>query len=234
MRASWGAWDREAVVLATTYVDAVHAAGGLPLVVAPPEGAFTDGVDMPGWAAGVVGAAAALVLTGGGDVDPVRYGGVADDHLGGVLPGRDAAELALATAALDAGLPVLAICRGMQVLNVALGGDLVGHVPDVVGTDVHRRAPGTYGAVGVQTAVGSTVHRLLGPQASVPCSHHQAVGRLGDGLVATAWADDGLVEAVERRGGGFVVGVQWHPEERDGAALFEAVVAAASVEVQSP
>lgn len=221
-------------MLATTYVDAVHAAGGLPLVVAPPEGAFTDGVDMPGWAAGVVGAAAALVLTGGGDVDPVRYGGVADDHLGGVLPGRDAAELVLAATALDAGLPVLAICRGMQVLNVALGGDLVGHVPDVIGTDVHRRAPGTYGAVGVQTAVGSTVHRLLGPQASVPCSHHQAVGRLGDGLVATAWADDGLVEAVERRGGGFVVGVQWHPEERDGAALFEAVVAAASVEVQSP
>ena len=234
MRASWGAWDREAVVLATTYVDAVHAAGGLPLVVAPPEGAFTDGVDMPGWAAGVVGAAAALVLTGGGDVDPVRYGGVADDHLGGVLPGRDAAELVLAATALDAGLPVLAICRGMQVLNVALGGDLVGHVPDVIGTDAHRRAPGTYGAVGVQTAVGSTVHRLLGPQASVPCSHHQAVGRLGDGLVATAWADDGLVEAVERRGGGFVVGVQCHPEERDGAALFEAVVAAASVEVQSP
>ena len=221
-------------MLATTYVDAVHAAGGLPLVAAPPEGDSADGADMAGWAAGVVGAAAALVLTGGGDVDPARYGGVADDHLGGVLPGRDAAELALAAAALVAGLPVLAICRGMQVLNVALGGDLVGHVPDVVGTDVHRRAPGTYGAVGVQTAVGSTVRRLLGPQASVPCSHHQAVGRLGNGLVATAWADDGLVEAVERSGDGFVVGVQWHPEERDGAALFEAVVAAASVEVQSP
>ena len=234
LQASWGAWDREAVVLATTYVDAVAAAGGLPLVVAPPVDAATDGADVTEWAAGVVGSAGALVLTGGGDVDPACYGGVADGHLAGVLPGRDAAELALAVTALRAGLPVLAICRGMQVLNVALGGDLVSHVPDVVGNDAHRRAPGIYGAVDVQIAGGSLAGRLLGSRASVPCSHHQAVGRLGEGLIATAWAEDGLVEAVERPGDGFVLGVQWHPEERDGAALFEAVVAAASAEVQRP
>ncbi len=225
-------------MLSVSYVDAVVDAGGIPVVVPPPVGepagaGGNPGFDAGAWAAGVLAACDGLVMTGGGDVDPARYGGPEATPAAGVLVVRDEAELALAGAAVDRGLPLLAICRGLQVLNVALGGDLVAHVPDVVSSDAHRPAPGAFGSVLVHTVAGSLARRLLGPSASVPCSHHQAVGRLGDGLVATAWADDGLVEAVEHSGDGFVMGVQWHPEERDGAGLFRALVERAKMTMEA-
>jgi putative glutamine amidotransferase len=150
-----------------------------------------------------------LMLTGGPDVDPARYGQVPHPETYGVSAVRDDFEATLALAALDLGLPVLAICRGIQVLNVALGGSLVQHLPDVT-TQVHR--PGE--RHGVTVTPGSRIHAALGAERAVGLSwHHQAIDRLADGLVVTGRADDGTIEAVELEGDGWVVGVQWHPED---------------------
>ncbi len=221
-RASWGPWDTVAAVLPASYVDTVAAAGGCPVLLAP-----SDAMDLEVVAARVVDALDALVLVGGGDVDPARYGQAPHPATAGVDPGRDASELALVRAALDVDLPVLAVCRGMQLLNVHLGGTLVQHVPDVVGDDRHQLARGRFSDVVVSTEAGSAVAKFLGETASVRCSHHQALDRLGGGLVVTARASDGLPEAVELPEARFVVGVQWHPEEdadrRPFRALLEAV-----------
>jgi gamma-glutamyl-gamma-aminobutyrate hydrolase PuuD len=153
-----------------------------------------------------------------------------------VYPGRDRAERALLAAALTAGIPVLAICRGLQIVNVSRGGTLRQHLPDEVGHHDHGSAAGTYGSHPVRIAADSVVGRILGPpgadgqvRVTVPTSHHQAIGRLGPGLVATAWADDGTIEAVEpdpagNGAGGFLVAVQWHPEAGDDLRLFEALI----------
>jgi gamma-glutamyl-gamma-aminobutyrate hydrolase PuuD len=153
-----------------------------------------------------------------------------------VYPGRDRAERALLGAALTAGLPVLAICRGLQILNVSRGGTLRQHLPDEVGHHEHGSAAGSYGTHPVRIAADSAVGRILGPpgadgqvRADVPTSHHQAIGRLGAGLVATAWADDGTIEAVEpdpagNGAAGFLLAVQWHPEAGDDIRLFEALI----------
>ena len=129
-------------------------------------------------------------------------------------------------AALEVDLPVLAICRGVQVLNVELGGTLHQHVPDVVGTDAHQPARGCFADVDVTTDAGSAVAKILGDSAAVRCSHHQAIDRLGDGLVVTARAADGVIEAVELPSARFVVGVQWHPEEEGDTRLFRALLEA--------
>jgi gamma-glutamyl-gamma-aminobutyrate hydrolase PuuD len=139
---------------------------------------------------------------------------------------RDDSELALLGAALDAHVPVLAICRGLQVLNVFLGGTLVQHVPDVVGHTGHQPGPGRFGTTEVRIEPGSRLSKIMDEAATVACSHHQAVNRLGAGLVATARATDGLVEAVELASEPFVVGVEWHPEEDGDLRLFEALVRA--------
>jgi putative glutamine amidotransferase len=207
-QASWGAWDRPAAVLPASYVDTVAAAGGSPVLLPPYENATAVGR-----AASIVTRLDALVLVGGGDVDPGRYGQEPHPATSGVDPGRDASEFDLLGAALDADLPVLAICRGMQVLNVYLGGTLVQHVPDVVGHEGHRPAQGCFGAVEVITEAGSMVAKILGERAIVRCSHHQAIDVMGRGLVVTARSLDGLIEAVELPEARFVVGVQWHPEE---------------------
>ncbi len=219
-QASWGPWDRVAAVLPASYVDTVAAAGGCPVLLSPSDGT----VDVDVVASSVVAGLDALVLVGGGDVDPARYGQAPNPATAGVDPGRDASELALLRAALDVDLPVLAICRGMQLLNVHLGGTLIQHVPDVVGDDRHQPARGCFSDVVVATEAGSAVAKFLGETASVRCSHHQAVDRLGGGLVVTARAADGLPEAVELPEARFVVGVQWHPEEDADRRPFQALL----------
>jgi gamma-glutamyl-gamma-aminobutyrate hydrolase PuuD len=216
--AAWGPWDTEAAVLPASYVDCVAGAGGRPLLLPPSE-------DSAGAAsaADVAAALDALVLVGGGDVDPTRYGANADPATSGVNRRRDESELALLAAALQAGLPVLAICRGLQLLNVSLGGTLFQHVPDVVGHHGHQPAPGQFGPTDIRLDPGR-LSKAMGESAMVSCSHHQSIDRLADGLVLTARATDGVIEGVELASAPFVVGVQWHPEYDGDLRLFEALV----------
>jgi anthranilate synthase component 2/putative glutamine amidotransferase len=144
-----------------------------------------------------------------------------------VRPDRDRWDQALLAAALERDLPVLAVCRGLQVLDVALGGTLHQHVPDVVGHEGHRPVPGTYGTTRVTLEPGSKLAAALGDELDVPCHHHQAIDRVPDALTAVGRAADGLVEAVEMPDRSFVVGVQWHPEDSGDQRLFEALVDAA-------
>jgi gamma-glutamyl-gamma-aminobutyrate hydrolase PuuD len=215
-QARWGTWDVPAILLPASYADAVAEAGGEPVLL--PTGAVS---------AEVVGRLDGLVMAGGADVDPARYGRPAGPRTTVLRPERDESELIALQAALDRDLPLLAICRGMQLLNVALGGDLVQHLPDVEHTGVHDPGAGLYQRRDVRTEPGSALHRLLGPTAPVACHHHQALARIAPGLTASAWAEDGVVEAVEAEGRRFCLGVQWHPEEGADRRLFAAHVAAA-------
>jgi anthranilate synthase component 2/putative glutamine amidotransferase len=214
-QARWGFWDVPAVLLPAAYADAVAAAGGEPVLL--PTGAV--GVD-------VVARLDGLVLAGGADVDPARYGEKAGQHTA-IRPERDAVELALLEAALDRELPLLAVCRGMQLLNVHLGGTLLQHLPDVPDTEPHQLGLGLYAERKVRTAAGSRLEGLVGPTTTVTCHHHQALDRIAPSLTATAWAEDGVVEGVEDVDRRFCVGVQWHPEEGEERHLFEALVAVA-------
>jgi putative glutamine amidotransferase len=173
-----------------------------------------------------------LVLAGGADVDPARYGHQAGPHTTVLRPERDAAELAVLQAALSRDLPLLAICRGMQLLNVELGGDLLQHLPDVPGAGIHNPGAGLFAGRQVRTAPGTQLDRLLGPTAAVDCHHHQALDRIAPELTPSAWAEDGLVEAVEAAGRRFCLGVQWHPEAGADRRLFEALVSAAQVPIR--
>ncbi len=223
-RAAWGPWDRPAAVLPAAYFELVAAAGGRPLLL-PPVRSAPDG---PGaGAAELVATLDALVLVGGGDLDPAGYGLAGHPAVDGVDQDRDRSEEALLAAALDRDLPVLAICRGLQLLNVYLGGTLLPHLPDVVGHDGHRPAAGQFADVDVITVPGTRMADILGATDTVRCSHHQAVDRLGTGLVVSASSSDGVVEAVELPGHRFVVGVQWHPEETGDRRLFDALLAVA-------
>jgi len=219
-QARWGAWDVPAVLLPATYADAVAECGGEPVLM--PTGSVS---------ADVVARLDGMVLAGGADVDPARYGQTAGAHTRVVRPERDAAELAVLEAALTRDLPLLAICRGMQLLNVALGGDLVQHLPDVPGTGCHHAGDGVFARREVRTAPGTKLAQLLGPTASADCHHHQALGNVAAGLAPAAWAEDGVLEAVEAGGRRFCVGVQWHPEAGEGPdkdhRLFGALVDAA-------
>lgn len=214
----WGVWDDVAAIAPSDYVRAVAAAGGVPILL-PPHGGDASVVDVLD----------GLVVIGGADVDPSRYG--AQPHERTVAqPDRDEHEDALIRAALDRGVPLFAICRGAQVLNVVLGGSLHQHLPEVIpGAERYQPAPGEFGEVEFTTEPGSLAERILGPRACAPCYHHQGVDRLGDGLVVTARADDGTVEILELpTAPGWVLGVQFHPEhDRDDLRLFEAFIAAA-------
>lgn len=221
--ASWGPWQRPAAVLPTSYVDCVGAVGGRPLLLPPSDGPGGFASSAPA----VVSVLDALVLSGGGDVDPAWYSAPTDRATAGVNRQRDESELALLAAALDADVPVLAICRGMQLLNVSLGGSLVQHLPDVVGHTGHQPATGRFGPTELRIEPGSLLSKILDEAETVQCSHHQAVDRLGQGLRVTAAATDGVVEAVEWSSAPFVVGVEWHPEQDGDLRLFEALVRAA-------
>jgi len=226
----WGVWRQPAALLPTGYHRLVQRAGGLAALL-PPD-------DAPGAAAAAVARLDALVIAGGPDVEPVRYGAAPAPETGPPARERDAWELALIDAALAAGLPLLGICRGMQLLNVALGGTLVQHL------EGHTGPPGVFGAHTVTVVPGTGLARVLsGPGAadavevSVPTYHHQAVDRLGEGLVACAHAGDGTVEAVELPGAAaWTLGVQWHPEADTGedVRVMRALVSAAERTARRP
>ena len=215
--ARFGAWELESALVPADYVHAVERAGGRPLLVPPAE----DGVEE------TLDALDGLILSGGSDLDPELYGQDAHSETIGVVPQRDRAELALLERALARDLPVLAICRGSQVLNVARGGDLVQHLPEVVGDEKHKHTPGVFADHDVAIEAGTRLGGLLGDRAPVKSHHHQGFGRVGEGLRVTARADDGTVEAVEDPSRRFALGVLWHPEAGEDAALFEALVAEA-------
>jgi putative glutamine amidotransferase len=215
--AKWGVWDAESALVPATYVTALERAGGRPMLVPPSEDGLEETLD----------ALHGLVLPGGTDIEPELYGQEAHPETYGVVPERDRSELALLTGALEREMPVLAICRGSQILNVARGGDLVQHLPDVVGHDRHKEEPGEFGEHDVRIHPESRLGRLLGKHAPIKSHHHQGFGRLGEGLRDVAWADDGTVEAVEDAGRPFLFGVLWHPEAGEDDALFAALVEAA-------
>jgi gamma-glutamyl-gamma-aminobutyrate hydrolase PuuD len=225
--ASWSAWEAEdAALVPGSYLDMVEDAGGVPLLI-PPSGrpdTRCGGGELDDRCRQIIDHVDGLVLIGGGDVVPGRYGQPADGRNVGANDQRDGLELGLLAEALRRDMPVLAICRGLQLLNVHLGGDLVQHLPDRLGSVAHLPRPGGYGPVVVVTEPGSVVHRLLGEEAEVMCSHHQGLDRVGDGLAVTARSRDGVIEAVELTGHRFVVGVQWHPEASGDRRLFEAMV----------
>jgi putative glutamine amidotransferase len=210
----WGVWDVPAALIPLAYVRAIEHAGGRALVVPPSENGVDETLD----------ALDGLLISGGEDIDPAQYGAEAHPETKGVRPDRDAAELALLRAALDRDMPVLAICRGSQVLNVALGGDLVQHVPDVIGDDKHKHTPGAFADHDVTLAGDSRLGRILGDRAPVKSHHHQGYGRIGTGLREVAWAEDGLVEGLEDPDRRFAIGVLWHPEEGEDFALFAQLV----------
>lgn len=215
--ASWGVWSEPADLLPASYAAGVRTAGGVALLL-PSGPAETAGVALD--------AVDGLLLAGGPDVAPAAYGAEPDPATGEPRLDRDSWEIALVHAAIARDLPVLAVCRGMQVLNVALGGDLSQHLPDEVGTDLHCPTVGVHGRHDVAVAAGTTLHAVVGDDAQVATYHHQGLRRIGGGLVATAWAEDGVVEAVERPESTWLVGVQWHPEAFAGEPLFAAFVAA--------
>jgi gamma-glutamyl-gamma-aminobutyrate hydrolase PuuD len=203
----WWSWDRDAALVPGVYLDMVVAAGGWPVLLPPlAEGAVDDPE---------------------GAVAAERFGQVPDARNGGTSVFRDELELRLLEAALEQDLPLLAICRGHQVLNVLLGGTLVQQLPDLVGTNRHQPAPGAFGRVTVRPEPSTIVHGLLGDEAVVECSHHQAIDVLGESLLVSARSDDGVIEAVEVLGRTFAVGVQWHPEESGDVRLFTGLVDAA-------
>jgi putative glutamine amidotransferase len=214
---SWGVWEDPAIIVPAAYVHAVEAAGGRPLIVPPSEDAAEATLDLLD----------GVLFSGGSDLDPAHYG--AERHPATDAPRevRDRAELALLTAALERDMPVLAVCRGSQVLNVARGGDLVQHLPELVGHERHRHTPGAFGDHDVDVKAESRLGTILGDRAPVKSHHHQGYGRIGEGLVEVAWADDGTVEALEDPTRHFAVGVLWHPEEGEDFALFQALVEAA-------
>jgi putative glutamine amidotransferase len=261
--AQWRDWSVPAAVLPRSYVDAVRRGGGRPVLL-PPGGTAAE-------AATTVADLDGLVVAGGGDVDPSRYGAAMHPATGAPDAERDAWELAMLDCALEAGLPLLAICRGIQLLNVVRGGTLHQHLPHVVGHEEHSGIGDDFGRHMVRIGAAGTIGRILppnGPPANGPSAngqgangqgaagrgaagfdwpapdghwievathHHQAVDRLGAGLVATAWAADGTVEAVEFADApgsagpaGFAIGVQWHPEETGDPRLFRALARAAA------
>ncbi|MGH3102591.1 MAG: gamma-glutamyl-gamma-aminobutyrate hydrolase family protein [Gaiellaceae bacterium] len=216
-RVVWGVWDTPAALVPMVYVDAVQHAGGRPLVVPPDEDGVAETLD----------ALDGIVFSGGEDLDPAHYGAEPHAATAGVHPERDRAELTLLRAALERDMPVLAVCRGSQILNVALGGDLVQHLPDVVGDDKHKHTPGVFADHEVAVDADSRLGAALGARAPVKSHHHQGYGRLGAGLREVAWADDGTVEGLEDPTKRFALGVLWHPEEGEDLALFRSLVEAA-------
>jgi putative glutamine amidotransferase len=212
--AKWGSWEQDAALVPTQYVDAVERAGGRALLVPPSNEGIEETLD----------AVDGLIFSGGSDLDPGMYEQEAHPETVGVVPERDDAELALLTAALERDMPVLAICRGSQVLNVALGGDLVQHLPEVVGDEKHKHTPGVFADHDIEVVPETRIGGLLGDRAPVKSHHHQGFGRLGEGLVEAARADDGTLEAVEDPSRRFALGVLWHPEAGEDLKLFEELV----------
>ena len=227
-RARWSHWDDEVALVPLTYVRAVQLAGGLPLIVPPDDEVAEHPEDL-------LGKLDALILIGGADVDPATYGATPDPNTGATRPERDRFELALAYGAMERDLPLLGICRGGQMVNVACGGTLIQHLPDVVGDNHHLETPGTFSEHEVELEAGSLAARAAGAERiTVKSHHHQAVDEIGEGLEATGHAlPDAIVEAVEHPGHGFTLGVLWHPEADERSKIVSALIGAARAGVAS-
>ena len=222
VRANWGVWqEREAALLALSYIEAIQRAGGLAVMI-PPDGSFEQDSDQ------ILDLLDGLILAGGNDIDPASYGAdlhPATDHL---VPERDRSEFALAVRAVERDMPVLGICRGMQLINVAFGGTLSQHLPDELGHEEHRRTPGTFEGSDhdVRLTAGSLAARAAGEELhSTKSHHHQGIATVGDGLAVTGRSTiDDLPEAIEAPARRFVLGVQWHPEADEQSRVVAAIV----------
>ena len=217
-----GVWDVPASFLPAVYLEGVTRTGGIAVLLPPQpvDGAIAEQV---------IGRLDGLILTGGKDVDPAAYGQQPHPATEEPASDRDEWEFALLRAAIDRRVPVLGLCRGPQVINVALGGTLHQHLPDVLGHSGHRVADATFASHTAHIAAGSRLNRLLGESIQTRCYHHQAIDQVASGLVASARCD-GIIEGIESAGTDFVVGVQWHPEENlDDLRLFAALVEAARI-----
>ncbi|HWG13695.1 MAG TPA: gamma-glutamyl-gamma-aminobutyrate hydrolase family protein [Streptosporangiaceae bacterium] len=223
--AHWGDWVREAVLSPLTYTRAVERAGGTPVVLPP-----VPAESVARLAEGLDG----LVLTGGADVNPALYEDEPHEQAETPDRRRDRFELALVRAAIEADLPMLAIGRGLHVLNVARGGTLIQYLPEAVGHTGHAAGTARMTPHDVSLNPASTLGKLLGERARVLARHHQAIKQAGSGLVIVAWADDQVIEAVELAGHRFAIGVQWHPEEDDDLRIMQALVAAAAPAPPAP
>ena len=221
-RASWGAWEVVCNLSPRSYSLSVQAAGGMALLL-PPDDAVAERPDE------MLELVDALMLAGGSDVDPASYGARPHPETRGSWPERDRFELALAHRALEREIPVLGICRGMQMLNVACGGTLDQHLPELVGHEDHRHTPGAFSDHEVRLEGGTLAARAVGAESSsVKSHHHQGLGELGEGLAASGWsAADGLVEAIELPGKPYALGVLWHPEEDERSRVVGWLVEAA-------
>jgi putative glutamine amidotransferase len=217
--AAWGVWQQRADVLPTAYAAAVEASGGVPVLLPP--------VGQAGAADVVVARLDGLVISGGADVDPGRYGASPHPRTASWRPDRDAWESALLDAAAAVALPVLGVCRGMQLMAVHAGGVLNQHTPDLVDHERHSPGADEYGEIEVSTTTGSRVSALVGDRLAVNCHHHQSV-RTHPGFVAVAHAADGTLEAMEAPGDRFCVAVQWHPETAADAGLLVGLLRAAA------
>jgi putative glutamine amidotransferase len=225
-RARWGPWEDTVTMLPRSYATAVQAAGGLALLL-PPDDTATEAPDP------LLDRIDALILAGGADVDPASYGAQRHPEIGPTWPERDRFEIALARRAIERGMPVLGVCRGMQIINVALGGTLLQHLPDVIHTDEHRHTPGAFVDHEVRLEPGSLAARAAGAERiTVKSHHHQGIDELGEGLIATGWSvNDELIEAIELAGEGHALGVLWHPEEDGQSRVIASLVETARAEV---
>ena len=213
--AKWAAWELPAALVPLMYVDAVTQAGGRALLVPPDDGAIDETLDVLD----------GIIFSGGADVDPSTYGAERDPETDVPQVHRDSGEMALLSAALERDLPTLAICRGFQILNVVRGGGLVQHLPDAVGDEKHREVKGVFSEHPVEVKGGTRLGAILGERSpAVKSSHHQGIGSVGEGLVETAWAEDGTLEGLEDPSKRFAVGVLWHPEAGEDQRLFDALV----------
>ncbi len=220
--ASWNQWQMSASILPARYTHAIETAGAIPLLI-PVQHLEPQDAEV------ILERLDAIILAGGPDVAPELYGAARHPATGRPRHERDAVEITILRAVSRVPLPTLAVCRGLQVLNVARGGTLHQHLPDVVGHDGHGPDPHGYLPHEVRLAKGTALAALLGAErADVPTHHHQAIDRLGSELVPTAWAEDGTIEAVEDSSMPFLVGVQWHPEMGSDPSLLNGLVAAAS------
>jgi putative glutamine amidotransferase len=222
-RIRWGTWEVDAQLMPRTYSDAVQAAGGMAILLPPDD----TSAEAPGQ---VLDMLDALLVAGGSDLDPSAYGAVADPETGPTTPERDRFELGLAYHAIERDMPLLGVCRGLELLNVACGGTLQQHIERL---DLHRHTRGVFGDHEVRLEPGSLAARAVGAErTTVKSHHHQGVGELGEGLSATGWSEpDGLIEAVELPGRAFALGVLWHPEEDVRSSVVGALVEEARAKV---